>query len=56
VIEAIAKRGDPALLSDVVARLDDGDESVRDTAAAAVLSLSERRVAPNVGKSRRHPK
>jgi HEAT repeat protein len=45
VIEAIAKRGDPALLSDVVARLADADESVRFTAAAAVISLSQRRVA-----------
>jgi HEAT repeat protein len=47
VIEAIAKRGDPALLSDVVARLADADESVRFTAAAAVISLSQRRVAPH---------
>ena len=56
VVEAIAKRGDPALLSDVIARLDDGDESVRYTTAAAVISLSARRVATNVGKVTRHPK
>jgi len=42
VIEAIAKRGDPALLSDVVARLADADDGVRFTAAAAVISLSQR--------------
>lgn len=43
VIEAIAKRGDPALLTDVIALLDDTDDSVRDDAAAAVISLSRGR-------------
>jgi len=54
VIEAIAKRGDPALLTDVIALLGDGDDSVRYDAAATVISLSGRRPATNVGKSTRH--
>ncbi len=46
VLEAIAKRGDPALLNDVIPLLDDEDEGVRYDAAATVICLSERRVAP----------
>ena len=42
VVEAIAKRGDPALLKDVVALLDDENESVRYDAAATVIYLSRR--------------
>jgi HEAT repeat protein len=53
VIEAIAKRGDPALLPDAIARLDDNDESVRFEAAATVVSLSERRVGRKGGSSTR---
>ena len=55
VIEAIAKRGDPALLTEVVARLDDEDDSVRYDAAATVIVLSRGRPAVRAG-STRHPK
>jgi hypothetical protein len=41
VIEAIAKRGDKALLPAVTALLDDETDSVRYDAAAAVISLSQ---------------
>jgi HEAT repeat protein len=47
VVEAIAKRGDPALLKTVVALLYDDNESVRFDAAATVIYLSRRR-APSV--------
>lgn len=40
VINAIAQRGDPKLLTAVTPRLDDENETVRYTAAAAVLRLS----------------
>jgi HEAT repeat protein len=45
VVEAIAKRGDPALLKTVVALLYDDNENVRFDAAAAVIYLSRRRGA-----------
>ncbi len=41
VIDAIAKRGDPALLKAVWPRLDDDNESVRFIAAAAILRLTK---------------
>ena len=41
VINAIAQRGDPKLLSAILPRLDDENETVRYTAAAAVLRLSK---------------
>jgi HEAT repeat protein len=43
IVEAIAKRGDPALLKTVVTLLYDDNESVRYDAAAAVIYLSRRR-------------
>jgi HEAT repeat protein len=50
VMEAIAKRNDPALLKTVIALLYDENESVRFDAAATVISLSRRR-APGVKPS-----
>jgi HEAT repeat protein len=44
VVEAIAKRGDTALLKAVIALLDDENDSVRFDAAAAVIRLSQRRL------------
>jgi HEAT repeat protein len=51
VVEAIAKRGDPALLKAVIALLDDENDSVRFDAAATVISLSRRRMAPRAKSS-----
>jgi HEAT repeat protein len=42
VVEAIARRGDPALLKTVTTLLYDDNESVRFDAAATVISLSRR--------------
>lgn len=39
-VSAIAKRGDRSLLSAVVPRLDDDEETVRFNAAAAIVYLS----------------
>jgi len=39
-LEAIAKRGDPALISDIQPALLDRDDFVRYTAAAAIIRLS----------------
>ena len=41
VVDAIAKRGDPALLRAVWPLLDDSNETVRFTAAAAILRLTK---------------
>jgi len=46
VVEAIAKRDDPRLLKAVISLLDDENDSVRYDAAAAVICLSRRRLAP----------
>jgi HEAT repeat protein len=50
VVEAIAKRGDPALLKTVTALMEDDVDGVRYDAAAAVITLSRRRTAPAVAK------
>jgi HEAT repeat protein len=55
VIEAIAKRGDPALLTDVIARLADEDDSVRYDAAATVILLSGRPAVRAKRPSTGHP-
>lgn len=47
VAEAIAKRGDPTLLADIVPAMADKKDVVRDSAAAAVLRLS--RIAQKLG-------
>jgi HEAT repeat protein len=39
-VEAIAKRGDPALLANIVPAMSDKKDIVRYSAAAAVLRLS----------------
>ncbi len=44
VIEAIAKRGDPALLKTVIDLLDDPNDGVRYDAAATIIYLSRRRL------------
>lgn len=48
VVEAIAKRGDPALLKTVITLMADEDDGVRYDAAATVICLSRRRAAPRV--------
>ncbi len=52
VVEALAKRGDPAFLKAVIELLDDESDSVRYDAAATVVTLSERQAARR-GKSLR---
>jgi HEAT repeat protein len=49
-LEAIASRGDPRLLADVEASMDDAKDAVQYTAGAAVIRLSEARKAPVHGK------
>ena len=49
VVDAIAKRGDPALLSSVIPLLTDGNDTVRYDAAATILRLSAN---PRRGPSR----
>jgi HEAT repeat protein len=51
VIEAIVKRGDPALLKTVIELLDDDNENVRFDAAGAVIALSQRRTSRRVKSS-----
>jgi len=46
VVEAIARRGDSALLKAVIPLLDDENEGVRFDAAATVIRLSQRRLPP----------
>jgi HEAT repeat protein len=45
-VAAIAKRGDPELLSAIVPLLDDEQDTVRFNAAAAVVKLSASRGSP----------
>jgi HEAT repeat protein len=51
VVDAIAKRGDPALLKDLIPLLNDENESVRYDAAATVVYLSRRRAARRRARS-----
>jgi HEAT repeat protein len=44
-VSAIAKRGDPELVSAVIPLLEDEEDTVRFSAAAAVVRLSAARVA-----------
>jgi HEAT repeat protein len=53
VVDAIAKRGDPQLLSSVSPLLYDGNEDVRYQAAAAVIHLSEKPAPPAPSKKKR---
>jgi HEAT repeat protein len=55
VVEAIAKRGDPALLKIVIGLLDDENDAVRYDAAATVIYLSRRRLGPGTKRIPAHP-
>ncbi len=55
VVEAIAKRGDPALLKIMIDLLDDENDAVRYDAAATVIYLSGRHLYPGAKSSTRRP-